>query len=47
MQVKLALTWKIFVLFLCELTLTLHKFLSSVIADMREAVVFSGQMLDA
>jgi hypothetical protein len=28
-------------------TLTLHKFLSSGIADMRETVVFSGQMLDA
>jgi hypothetical protein len=31
---------------LAELTLTLHKFLSSSIADMRETVAFSGQMLD-
>jgi hypothetical protein len=30
-----------------EFTLTLHKFLSSGIADMRETVVFTGQMLDA
>jgi hypothetical protein len=28
-------------------TLTLHKFFSSSIVDMREIVVFSGQMLDA
>jgi hypothetical protein len=30
-----------------KFTLTLHKFLSSGIADMRETVVFSEQMLDA
>jgi hypothetical protein len=30
-----------------EFTLTLHKILPSSIADMRETVAFSGQMLDA
>jgi len=35
------------ILFNALLTLTLHKFFSSGIADMRETVVFSGQMLDA
>ena len=33
--------------FVAQLTLTLHKFLSSSICDMCERVAFSGQMLDA